>query len=156
MASVPPYELSADIADFADRYQEPLSRAIGNRMLEVGVPEEMIGVEWWGVDQGPFVRYYPPQFGGNIRVGTNGKPGINVDPAVFDANAPPMGDLEAWRSANLRDRIDAVIAHEYTEVLAPRGVDFHLYAVKEAENTSLEISEVARGILREYRRASGY
>jgi hypothetical protein len=148
--------LPAEIADFADRYQEPLSRAIRNRMLAVGVPEEMIGVEWWGVDTGPFVRYHPPQFGGNIRVGTNGKPGINVDPAVFDADAPPMGGLDAWRSASLRDRIDAVTAHEYTEVLAPRGVDFHLHAVEEAENTPLRISDRARQILRDHRRAEGY
>ena len=156
MAKAPEYQLTADIADFANRYQEPLSRAIGNRMRKVGVPDVMIGVEWWGVDRGPFVRYDPPRFGSNIRVGTNGKPGINVDPAVFDANAPPMGCLETWRSASLRDRIDAVIAHEYTEVLAPRGVNFHLHALEEAENTSLGISEVARRILREYRRAEGY
>jgi hypothetical protein len=156
MANVPAYELPVEVADFADRYQEPLCRSIGNRMLAVGVPEEMIGVEWWGVERGAFVRYHPPQFGGNIRVGTNGKPGINVDPAVFDANAPPMGGLDSWRSASLRDRIDAVIAHEYTEVLAPRGVDFHLHAVREAENTSLGISDRARQILREYRHAEGF
>jgi hypothetical protein len=93
MAQARGYQLPADVADFANRYQEPLARAIGNRMRQVGVPEEMIGVEWWGVDPGPFVRYHPPQLGGNIQVGLNGKPGINVDPAVFDANAPKMGAL---------------------------------------------------------------
>jgi hypothetical protein len=45
MAKAPGYQLPADIADFANRYQEPLSRAIGNRMRQVGVPEEMIGVK---------------------------------------------------------------------------------------------------------------
>jgi hypothetical protein len=156
MAMAPGYQLPADIADFANRYQESLSRTIGNRMRQVGVPDEMIGVEWWGVDKGPFVRYHPPQFGGNIRVGLNGKPGINVDPAVFDANAPKMGTLPSWRSARLRDRIDAVIAHEYTEALAPQGVDWHIHAVKNAENTPLTISDRARQILREYRQAEGY
>ena len=156
MAKALGYQLPANVADFANRYQDPLSRAIGNRMRQVGVPDEMIGVEWWGVDKGPFVRYQPPQLGGNIRVGTNGKPGINVDPAVFDANAPKMGNLPSWRSASLGDRVDAVIAHEYTEVLAPQGVDFHIHALKNAENTPLKISAGARQILKEYRQAEGY
>jgi hypothetical protein len=156
MAKAPGYQLPADIADFANRYQDPLSRMVGNRMRQVGVPDEMIGVEWWGVDKGPFVRYHPPQLGGNIRVGLGGKAGINVDPAVFDANAPKMGNLSSWKSASLRDRIDAVIAHEYTEALAPQGVDFHIHALKNAENTPLTISDRARQILKEYRQAEGY
>lgn len=156
MARATGYQLPADIADFANRYQQPLSRAIGNRMRQVAVPDEMIGVEWWGVDKGPFVRYQPPQLGGNIRVGTNGKAGINVDPAVFDANAPKVGSLSSWRTASLRDRIDAVIAHEYTEALAPQGVDFHIHALKNAETTPLKISHHARQILKEYRQAEGY
>lgn len=150
------YQLPPNLADFADRYQDPLSRAIGSRMRQVGVPDEMIGVEWWGVDRGPFVRYHPPQLGGNIRVGLNGKPGINVDPAVFDADAPKMGQLPSWKSAGLRDRLDAVIAHEYTEALAPPGVDGHIHAVKHAETAPLRITDRARHILREYRQAEGY
>lgn len=156
MAQASVYHLPADIADFARRFQDPLSRMIGNRMRHVGVPEDMIGIEWWGVDPGPFVRYHPPQLGGNIRVGLSGKPGINVDPAVFDSNAPNMGNLTSWTTAGLRDRIDAVIAHEYTEALAPPGGDFHIHAVLYAENTPLSISDRARQILCEYRRAEGY
>jgi hypothetical protein len=156
MAAPALYQLPADIADFARRYQDLLSRVIGNRMRQIGVPDEMIGIEWYGVDPGPFVRYHPPQLGGNIRAGINGKPGINVDPAVFDGNAPKVGALPAWQSGRLQDRIDAVIAHEYTEALAPGGVDFHIHALKNAENTPLPISAHARQILREYRRAEGY
>ena len=156
MAKASGYQLPAEVADFANRFQEPLSRAIGNRMRKVGIPDEMIGVEWWGVDRGPFVRYHPPQLGGNIRVGLNGKPGINVDPAVFDADAPKVGRLLSWRIASLRDRVDAVIAHEFTEALAPDGVDFHIHALTNAENTSLKISNRARQILKAYRQAEGY
>jgi hypothetical protein len=156
MAKPPVYQLPPDVADFADRYQEALNRVIANRMRRVGVPEEMIGIAWWGIDQGAFVRYHPPQLGGNIRVGSNGKPGINLDAAVFDADAPKVGILTSWRTASLRERIDAVIAHEYTEALAPQGVDFHIHAVKNAENTPLAISDRARQILREYRQAEGY
>jgi hypothetical protein len=156
MAKARGYELPANVVDFADRYQELLSRAIANRMRRVGVPDEMIGVEWWGVDKGPFVRYHPPQLGGNIRLGTNGKPGINIDPAVLDVNAPKMGGLASWRSASLRDRIDAVIAHEYSEALAPEGVDWHVHALTNAEHTLLKISDPARQILVEYRESEGY
>ena len=67
-----------------------------------------------------------------------------------------MGNLPTWKSASLQDRIDAVIAHEYTEALAPQGVDFHIHAVKNAENTPLKISDRARHILKEYRQAEGY
>ena len=156
MATASGYQLPADVADFTNRYHELLSRAIGDRMRQVGVPDDMIGIEWWGVDQGPFVRYDPPQCGGNVRVGINGRAGINVDAAVFDDNAPKVGNLSSWKRGSLRDRIDAVIAHEYTEVLAPRGVDFHVHALKNAERTSLKISARARGILRDHRRAEGY
>jgi hypothetical protein len=67
-----------------------------------------------------------------------------------------MGNLPTWKSARLQDRIDAVIAHEYTEALAPHGVDCHIHAVKNAENTPLKISDRARHILKEYRQAEGY
>jgi hypothetical protein len=153
---MPLYQLPPEVADFADRDQEPLSRVIGNRMRQVGVPADMVGVEWWGVDPGPFVRYHPPQLGGNIRVRIGGKSGVNVDPAVFDANAPKVGNLPAWRGASLRDRIDAVIAHEYTEALAPDGVDCHTHAPKTAENTPLAISDTARQILKEHRQSEGF
>lgn len=150
------YQLPPAIADFADRYQEALSRAVANRMRQVGVVERMIGVKWWGVEEGAFVRYHPPQLGGNIRLGTDGSHGINVDPTVFDPDAPKMGSLPSWRSASLRDRMDAVIAHEYTEALAPDGVDFHVFAVRNTENTPLKITDRARQILRAYRQAEGY
>ncbi|MBV9125753.1 MAG: hypothetical protein JO112_20580 [Planctomycetes bacterium] len=116
------YQLPPEVADFADRYWEPLNRAIRNRMRKIGVPDEMIGVKWWGEEEGALVRRHPLQFGGNIRVGLNGKPGINIDPAVLDGNAPKMGNLPSWRSASLKGRMDAVIAHEHTEVLSPPGV----------------------------------
>lgn len=156
MATGPGYRLPAEVADFADRFQDALDRAIGNRMRRVGVPEDMIGIRYWGVDPGAFVRYYPPRLGGSIRVGTNGKPGINVDPTVFDPDAPKVRDLPAWRSGSLKDRVDAVIAHEYTGALAPAGCDFHAHALATAEFTHLGIADGPRQILREYREAEGY
>ena len=155
MASGSGYRLPAEVADFADRYQAALDRAIGNRMRRLGVPEVMIGIRYWGVDPGAFVRYDPPQLGGNIRSGTDGKPGVNVDTAVFDPDAPKVRDLPAWRTGSLKDRVDAVIAHEYTEALAPPGCDPHVHALATAEFTRLGITDGARQILREYREAEG-
>ena len=156
MAKGPNYRLPAEVIDFARRYRPLLEAAVAERMRHVGVPEDMIGIRYWGVETGAFVFYDPPQLGGNIRVGLDGRPGINVDPAVFDSDAPKVRDLQAWRSASLKDRVDAVIAHEYTEVNAPAGCDFHQHAVAMAEVTELNITERARGILREFRLTEGF
>ena len=156
MATGSGYRLPPDVADFADRYQDALDRAIANRMRRVGVANDMIGIRFWGVDAGAFVRYYPPQLGGNVRVCVDGKPGINVDAAVLDPDAPRVGELSSWRMGSLKDRVDAVIAHEHTEALAPAGVDFHIHAIATAEFTALRITDRARLILREFRDAEGY
>src|SRR5260370_16095781 len=109
-----------DIVDFANRYNEPLNRVIGNRMRQVGVPDEMIGFKYPGIDEGPFVRYPTSQIGGNINphVFPGRKPGINLDLGVLDANHPAMSTVLSWAKAGLRDRIDATIAPEHTEALA--------------------------------------
>ena len=156
MAKGPNYRLPADVIDFARRYRLLLEATIAERMRRVGVPEDMIGIRYWGVETGAFAFYDPPQLGGNIRVGLDGKPGINVDPAVLDSDAPKVGVLQSWRFGGLKDRVDAVIAHEYTEVNAPAGCDFHLYALVTAEMTGLDITERAREILREFRLAECY
>jgi hypothetical protein len=155
MAKGPPYQLPTDVADFAARYHDLLSAAVAARMRRVGVPPDMIGIRYWGVDDGAFVRYDPPQLGGNIRRGLDGKPGINVDAAVLDGSALKVGALPAWRAGNLKDRVDAVTAHEYTEVLAPPVGDAHEFAVGRAEFTPLAITDRARQILREYRETEG-
>ncbi len=67
-----------------------------------------------------------------------------------------VDDLGAWQDGSWKDRVDAVTAHEYTEVLAPSGGDFHPHAVANAESTTLAITDRARQILREYRDAAGF
>lgn len=149
------YQLSPQIDEFYARFRDELGRAVRNRMLRIGVPSAMIGIRFWGVEEGALVRYYPPQLGGNIRIGLNGQPGINVDVAALDALAPKVHELPHWQTASWKDRVDAVIAHEYTEVLAPPKFDGHLYAVENAEHTALAVTDTARRILREYREAEG-
>lgn len=145
----------ADVVDFANRYYQALNLLIANRMRQVGVPDEMIGFQYPGIDGGAFVRYPTSQIGGNMNphLFPGRKPGINIDYGVLDADHPAMASVPSWRSASWRERIDAVIAHEYTEALASpmTGLDVHLQAVKFAPDTPLHITPGARQILREYR-----
>jgi len=148
-----------DVVNFANRYYEPMNRVIGNRMRQVGVPDEMIGFKYPGIEEGPFVRYPTSQIGGNINphLFPGRKPAINLDFGVLDANHPAMSKVLSWAKASLRDRIDAAIAHEYTEALAKPmpGLNFHEQALKFAPDTPLNISLRARQILGEYRTVMG-
>jgi hypothetical protein len=83
--------------------------------------------------------------GGGVTVGR----GINVDSGIL--NPELLGDpasggaARAWSRSRLRDRIDAVIAHEYEE--CTRGTD--AAARQHAPTTNLRISDEARAILRQ-------
>ena len=54
----------------------------------------------------------------------------------------------------MRDRADAVIAHEFEEATCDRPLQ-HGEAVKKAPDTWLRISETARDLLRAIRRSQG-
>jgi hypothetical protein len=128
-------------------------------MRRIGVPDDMIGFKWPGIDEGPFVRYPDAQIGGNINphLFPGRRPAINLDYGVLDADHPAMSKVASWATANLRDRIDVAIAHEYTEALAQPmpGFDFHQQAIRLAPETQLDITLRARQILREYRTVMG-
>jgi hypothetical protein len=68
----------------------------------------------------------------------------------------PKNELTPFSSA-LKDRVDAVIAHEFTEVGASPvpGLSPHDQAIMFAPETELTITDGARAILREYRRLMG-
>lgn len=156
-----PYRPPTEVLHFSAEYEAELKAAIENRMRQVGVPEEMIGIKGMPFeDQGAFVRTHA-QGGAHLRAGSIPGicAGINVDLAVLDEQFPPMYDVPSWGRATLRDRIDAVSAHEYTEVLAPStiptGLPSHRHALENAPRTSLNITPRARQILIEYRRAMG-
>jgi hypothetical protein len=130
--------------DFATRYADDLERLVQRRMREVGVPEHLIGNP--DVENGIARRTFFPQEseGGGVVPGL----GINVDSGILDphllGDPISVGVAAVWSSARLRDRIDAIIGHEYEEAV---GGD-HDTALKNAPNTSLKISQAARQILR--------
>jgi hypothetical protein len=161
-----------------------IERAVAQRMLEVGVEAEFIGMKGVpGVEEGGFARYPDSQGGGNLRpdhpnvVLGRWKPGINVDEAVFDptfealAREPRVVSAEAarayheaWSTASDATRLDAVIAHEYSELKAVATVELeagygsvwpHYAAIKNAPDTPLNITNEARELLWLQRRALG-
>jgi hypothetical protein len=123
-------------ADVAETY-------VQERMRQLGIPERQIGVRSRERNYRR-VAFIPSEGdGGGIT-----RDGINVDSGVLNPqlNAEEIGPSASaiWEQARLRDRIDAVIAHEYEESLAGT----HEGAEMRAADTALPISDNARRILR--------
>lgn len=139
-----PADPAAHASDFATRNADAFERIIQRRMREVGMPEHLIGeIPFTG---GVRRAFLPEEVtGGGVTIGR----GINVDSGILNPNLlgdPAAGGAaRAWSRARLRDRIDAVIAHEYEECM--RGSD--RAARQHAPNTTLRISDQARAILRQ-------
>lgn len=135
---------TAHATDFAARNADAFERIIQQRMRDVGVPEYLIGDIPFG---GGIRRAFLPHegTGGGVTIGR----GINVDSGVLNPNLlgdPASGGVaRAWSKARLKDRIDAVIAHEYEECI--RGTD--QAARQYAPATRLRISGEARAILQQ-------
>jgi hypothetical protein len=146
----PPVLVPADPAEharqFAGEWADRLESYTRRRMREVGVPEHLIGT----VDVENRIErraFFPHQgIGGeNIhRRGINLDSGI-LNPALLDESSDP--ELRSkWAHARLRDRADAVIAHEFAEATGDEPRD-HPAAVEKAPDTRLGISEGARRLL---------
>ena len=178
--AVPNPELIARL----NRNPQAVERAVAQRMRQVGVEDEVIGMKGVpGVGEGAFTRYPGPRGGGTIRpdhpnvVSGRWKAGINVDEAVFDPTFQGIAGNrrivsqeaakvyhEAWAHASNTTRMDAVIAHEYTEMHPVATSELerlygpewpHYAAIKNAPDTTLKISNEARELLRLQRRALG-
>jgi hypothetical protein len=129
--------------DFAHRYAEPLDWLASIRMEELGIPNERIGSNDHdhGLSGAAFNPYERDRGGNN----PNGP--VNVDSGVFNpelmTKAYTKKTAKLWRKSRLRDRIDAIIAHEINE--ADHGT--HEAALKMAPKTELPINDRARRIL---------
>lgn len=112
-----------------------LNRAVENRMQQLGIPKKNIGIPEYG---GTAFDPHSATVGGNIQ----GR-GINVDAGIL-SKSPTW---KAWNRANLRTRVDAVIAHEWAEF---QGAS-HAEALKVGPKSTLPISDQARALLRDMR-----
>jgi hypothetical protein len=117
-------------------------------MEELGIPNDRIGSNDHdhGLSGAAFNPYERDGGGNN----PNGP--VNVDSGVFNpelmTKAYTKKTAKLWRKSRLRDRIDAIIAHEISE--ADHGT--HEAALKMAPKTELPINDRARRILVEMER----
>jgi hypothetical protein len=137
------HDPAAHAKDFAKRYAVELDYAVSQRMLDLGIPTDQIGMP--NVGHGPPRLVFQPHGveGGNVR--GNGEmiidSGLINDDLLKKDYGKKAGRL--FERARLRDRLDAIIAHEYEE---HRHGMSHEAALTAAPKTELPISDRAREI----------
>ena len=144
----PPEPIPADAADHAEQFAltwyDRLESFTQKRLRELGIPDHQIGAFDHDFDL-RLAAFHPKE-----RTGGGSLPGarINLNSGVFNPEllvphpSPTVSSI--WRKARLRDRCDAVIAHEYHE---GQGVS-HSEAERRAAQTELPVTDGARRILR--------
>jgi hypothetical protein len=143
MIGLPPSARSGRPADtglhasqIAQEWEDVGERYVRRRMKELGIPEHERGQPDYDGD-GRWRAFDP--------TGRNG--GANTSGAVVDSGMLNPELLKGqkggriWPKMKLKDRIDAIIAHEYEELYAGGK---HAEAVKNAAKTKLPISDQAR------------
>jgi hypothetical protein len=143
------HDPAAHARDFAERYSIPLSYSAEQRMTELGIdpdrigmPDKNHGLQWSAFHpHGMLGGSYSPDGRLIVDAGV-----LNTDllKAGYDKKAANL-----FGRSRLRDRMDAIIAHEYEE---HRNGMSHVEALKAAPKTALPISEEAREICREMER----
>jgi hypothetical protein len=140
MAEKPSSDPADHARDFAQRHENKLEELCTVRMEELGIPNDMIGQPDYGRD-GKWRAF-------DYRDGEGGRntTGVVVDSGVLNPDLlKGQKGGRIWRRMRLRDRIDAIIAHESEELLA--GGD-HAQALNRAAKTELPISDEARRLNR--------
>jgi hypothetical protein len=146
MIGTPPSQRPAIPADpaehairFAREWVDVAETYVERRMRDLGIPKDLIGAA------DPYRRKPWHTFDPDGTVGGNITIGITVNSGVLNPDllkGKKGGKL--WSEARLRDRIDAVIAHEFEE---DRHIT-HQEAVRAAPKTDLPITRGARQILK--------
>jgi hypothetical protein len=140
-----PLDPGLDAIDFSKRYAQEIDLAESQRMMEMGIPTSRIGMR----DTAHGIRY--AAFHPHGTEGGNNSPdgGLIVDSGLFNLdllNADYGKKASSvFERSRLRDRLDAIIAHEYEE---HRHGMSHVEALEHAPATELPISDRAREILR--------
>lgn len=136
----PPQNPADHAEDFSLRYDEPLDQYCALRMQELGIPDHLLGAPDFETDGKWRAFLVHERSGGNVTTGITINSGC-LNPELLKGNrGSPI-----FARARLRDRIDAIIAHEYEE----DRLGSHEGALKHAPKTELPISDGARRILRE-------
>jgi hypothetical protein len=137
-----PEDPMVHVRQFANDYADKLENYAEERMHALDVPESQIGLpdRTRGI---PWEVFHPDGVTGGAVIGDR----IAVNSGVLNPEllteryGPSVG--KTWARSRLRDRIDAVIAHE----LAEASPGAHESAEELAAHTDLAVSEGARWIL---------
>jgi hypothetical protein len=135
--------------DLAHRYAEPLDWQAGIHLQELGIPTDRIGSNDHdhGLVRAAF-NPYERDGGGVTHAGQINFDSGSLNPQqITEKYGKRAGKL--WAESRLRDRWDALAAHEDAEWRM--GGD-HEAAVRVAPETELPISDRAREILRQMRK----
>jgi hypothetical protein len=135
----PPKDPADHAEDFARRFAGPLDQYCVVRMEELGIPEGKNGEED-PLRPGTWRAFVPEE-----RTGGYTSRGITVNSGVLNPDLLKVRKGgRVWARAPLRDRIDAIIAHEWAEDKTLN----HDAALKMAARTELPVSKGAKRILK--------
>ena len=139
MPETPPPDPADHAEDFAHRWADRLDEYCAVRMEELGIPERSHGTADLEGDGGWRAFIARDRQGGNLLQGIVVNSGC-LNPELLKGKP----GARVFAKARLRDRIDAVIAHEYEE----DRLGTHQLALKHGPKTELPVSDGARRILK--------
>lgn len=135
-----PTDIAAHASQVAQEWEDVGENYVRSRIRELGIPEDMNGEPDYGGD-GKWRSFNP-----SGTTGGNNTTGVSVDSGVLNPELlKSRKGGRIWPKMRLKDRIDAIIAHEYEEL---RAGGKHVEAVKAAAKTELPVSDEARRLNR--------
>ena len=144
MTDRPPIDPADHAEDFGRRYAQDLDIASGQVMLDLGLSSHQMGARDPDRNSEHHTFFPAERSGGSIS--PTGQ--VTLDSAVMNPLAldGPYGEEAGahWRKSRLRDRMQAIIAHE----LAEHEHGYHELALIAAPDTAIPISHGARELLR--------
>jgi hypothetical protein len=134
--------------DFSRRYAEDFDIVAGQAMMDLGIPDNQMGARDPDRNREPHSFFPSERTGGSVSPAgqitlDSGLMNPNLMSATYDEDTQKM-----WRRTRIRDRAQAIIAHE----LAEHEYADHELALIAGLETKLPISHAARELLRQMER----
>lgn len=139
MPPIQPIDPAEQAEDFARRYARELDQYCALRMQELGIPEPLLGAPDFETDGKWRAFIAHNRTGGRLTTGITVNSGC-LNPGLLVGKP----GARVFARARLRDRIDAIIAHEFEE----DRLGSHEASLRHAMRTALPIGDGARQILR--------
>ncbi len=141
----PPTDPAEHAQDFAKRYAQDLDIVAGQTMLDLGLTDDQMGARDHERRSEHYCFFPQDAIGGSVnRAGQ-----VTLDSGLMNpellAEAYDIAAQSAWKHTRLKDRAQAIIAHELAEY--DHGGDHELALIAGPE-TKLPISHAARELLR--------